>query len=104
MDIENVSLVACANGQTLLCVSLPTSIECNSIVSLDSEVQVALTGLLQNWSKRYVHQQRLQIPALCSRWSQGCINRKNMFGHDGIDDENLFKLVDNLLLQGVRQD
>jgi hypothetical protein len=40
--------------------------------------------------------QRLQIPVLCLRWAQSCINRNMMFGHHGQDDESIFKLVDEL--------
>lgn len=41
--------------------------------------------------------QHLQIPVLCLRWTHASINRKMMFGHDGIDDESMFKLVDQPL-------
>lgn len=40
--------------------------------------------------------QHLEIPVLCLRWTHSCINRKMMFGHDGVDDESIFKLVDQL--------
>jgi len=38
----------------------------------------------------------MEIPLLCLWWAHGNINRKVMFGHDGIDDESIFKLVDPL--------
>merc|ERR1712083_240137 len=40
--------------------------------------------------------QRLEIPVLCLRWTQGTINRRMMFGHKGVPDESIFKLVDQL--------
>eukprot|EP00747_Dinoflagellata_sp_TGD_P169990 gnl/TRDRNA2_/TRDRNA2_200374_c0_seq1.p1 gnl/TRDRNA2_/TRDRNA2_200374_c0~~gnl/TRDRNA2_/TRDRNA2_200374_c0_seq1.p1 ORF type:complete len:770 (+),score=171.24 gnl/TRDRNA2_/TRDRNA2_200374_c0_seq1:50-2311(+) len=40
--------------------------------------------------------QRLEIPVLCLRWTHDCINRKMMFGHDGHDNDSIFKLVDQL--------
>ena len=40
--------------------------------------------------------QRLEIPVLCLRWTQASTNRKMMFGHDGVDDDSVYKLVDQL--------
>ena len=39
---------------------------------------------------------RLEIPVLCLRWTHDSINRKMMFGHNGVEDASILKLVDQL--------
>ena len=36
------------------------------------------------------------LHALCSCWTHACVNRKMMSGHDGVDDDIVFKSVDQL--------